>query len=56
VVAYGNADECAELIEHFLSHEREREAIARAGQRRTLSEHTYRERAGELLALVSTRV
>jgi spore maturation protein CgeB len=48
VVAYRTPDECLELVEYYLTHEDERAAIARAGQARTLREHTYAHRAQEL--------
>ena len=41
VVVYRSAEECAELINYYLAYPEEAEAIARAGQERTLSEHTY---------------
>jgi hypothetical protein len=52
VVTYRTPEECAEKIEHYLAHDEEREAIARGGQQRTLREHTYRQRAQELLDIV----
>lgn len=42
VVAYRSAGECAALIEYYLRYPDEAEAIAAAGQARTLSEHSYR--------------
>jgi len=53
VVAYRTPEECAELIQYYLEHNDEREAIARAGQERTLREHTYYRRMQELAASVS---
>lgn len=52
VIAYHNAEECAELIQYYLNHDDEREAIARAGQQRTLLEHTYYQRMQELVDIV----
>jgi len=52
VVAYRTPEECAELIRYYLAHDDERQAIARAGQARTLREHTYEHRTKELIALV----
>ncbi len=52
VVTYRSAGEAAEKIEYYLSHEDERQAIAKAGQARTLSEHTYYHRMGELLQIL----
>jgi len=48
VVAYRSPGECAELVEHYLEHAEEREAIADAGQRRTLRDHTYFQRMQQL--------
>ena len=52
VIAYRDADECAELAGYYLAHDDEREAIARAGQQRTLREHTYYHRIQELVDIV----
>jgi spore maturation protein CgeB len=52
VVAYRTPRECVEKIRYLLEHEEERAQIARAGQARTLREHTYRSRMAELVALV----
>lgn len=52
VVAYRSAEECVELIRYYLEHGDEREAIARAGQRRTLREHTYYQRMQELADII----
>ncbi len=52
VVTYATADECLEKIRYYLEHEEERGAIARAGQARTLREHTYRQRMEQLVKIV----
>ena len=52
VVTYSTPEECAELIRYYLHHEDERKAIARAGQQRTLREHTYYRRMQELLDIL----
>ena len=52
VAAYRSPEECAELVAYYLAHDEERAAIAAAGQARTLSEHTFRSRAEELVELV----
>lgn len=52
VVAYRTPEECAELIQYYLEHDEEREVIARAGQERTLREHTYHQRMEELVDIV----
>lgn len=48
VVAYNSPEEAAELIRYYLDHEEEARAIARAGQARTLKDHTYQVRMVEL--------
>ena len=52
VVAYRSPEECSELIQYYLEHDDEREAIACAGQQRTLREHTYYQRMQELVEIV----
>jgi len=52
VVAYRSAEECAEMVQYYLEHDQERDAIARDGQQRTLREHTYYQRMQELEAIV----
>jgi len=52
VVAYRTPEECTELIQYYLTHDQERQVIARAGQERTLRDHTYYQRMQELLGVV----
>lgn len=52
VVAYSSAEEAAELIRYYLAHPDEAQAIARAGQARTLREHTYGHRMEELVPIL----
>lgn len=52
VVAYRNADECKEKARWLLDHPAEREAIALAGQKRTLKEHTFEQRATKMDAII----
>jgi spore maturation protein CgeB len=52
VVAYRTVDECADLIQHYLNHAEERESVSRAGQERTLSQHTFLHRMQELVDVV----
>jgi hypothetical protein len=52
VVVYRTPEECAMLIRHFLSREAERRAVAKAGQQRTLREHTYYQRMQELVEIL----
>ncbi|MGN6580918.1 MAG: CgeB family protein, partial [Bordetella sp.] len=52
VVAYSSPEEAAELIRYYLDHPEEAQAIAKAGQARTLREHTYRHRMEELAPIL----
>ena len=51
IVCYDSPEECLELITYYREHESERTRIAAAGQRRTLSEHSYHSRTAELARL-----
>ncbi len=53
IVVYRDDADLMEKIAYYLAHEEEREAIARAGQRRTLREHTYLHRMRRLVEIVS---
>lgn len=52
VAIYRDEDELVETIDYYLEHEDERAKIARAGQERTLREHTYTERMRDLVAIL----
>jgi len=54
VVTYGDAAECVDKLRFYLAPENAaaRLAIMQAGQRRTLSEHSYEARMRQLLALL----
>ncbi len=52
VVTYGSVEECAEKVRYLLEHDTEREAIAAAGQRRVLRDHTFEKRAKSLDELI----
>lgn len=52
VVAYSSAEEALELVDYYLGHEEERQEIARAGQARTLREHTYYYRMQEFVDII----
>jgi hypothetical protein len=56
VVTYEGAEDLVDKVRFYLDHPRQRHEIATAGQRRTLAEHTYRQRMGELHELLVTRV
>lgn len=52
VLVYRSVRECCEMVNYYLDHEEEREAIARAGQQRTLHQHTYYHRAQEFVDII----
>jgi hypothetical protein len=56
VETYKDREECLEKIRYYLDHDREREAIAHAGQRRTLTDHTYAKRLTELVEIAGSHL
>ncbi|MBI4355044.1 MAG: glycosyltransferase [Candidatus Omnitrophica bacterium] len=52
LVSYQSPDELWRLIDYYLAHEAEREAIAARGRHLATAAHTYRHRVGVLLELV----
>jgi spore maturation protein CgeB len=52
VSAWRSIPEALTKIEHFLQDNDARERIAKAGQARTLGQHTYRERVSEIIEFV----
>jgi spore maturation protein CgeB len=52
VAIWNSTDDCLKAIDHHLSDDKGRSAIARAGQARTMAQHTYRHRAAEILGFV----
>jgi spore maturation protein CgeB len=53
VIAYRTDDECVELVRYFIAHDLERSRIAKAGQRRTLTDHAYSVRMQQLVDIVT---
>ncbi|MET4036881.1 MULTISPECIES: glycosyltransferase [unclassified Bradyrhizobium] len=53
VVTWRSVDECVAMIDRYLADEPAREAIAKAGQAKTLSSHTFRQRVGDILNFVT---
>ncbi len=51
-ITYRSIEECVEKAQYLLAHEDERRKVAAAGQRRTLREHTYAQRAEQLDRLI----
>jgi spore maturation protein CgeB len=54
VVSYKSSDEAIDRLKYYTEHADEAAAIAKAGQQRTLREHTYAERMKELVPLLRT--
>jgi spore maturation protein CgeB len=52
VVTYRDAEDLVAQARHYLDHEDERNEIAAAGQRRTLSDHTFERRIAELATIL----
>jgi len=52
VMTYGDADELARRVEDLLGDDASAVRVARAGQRRTLDEHTYAHRMQELIPIL----
>ena len=52
VLTYSSQEEAAELIRYYLVHSDEAETIAKAGQARTLQDHTYKRRIEELAPIL----
>jgi spore maturation protein CgeB len=56
VAAYRSAEDCARIIRHYLTQEEALRVMAKAGQARTLRDHTYRVRMRELVDIVNKRM
>ena len=55
VVLYHSIEELLEKIEYYLHHDEEREMIRKAGQQRTLKEHTYEQRFIQIFKAMGSR-
>jgi hypothetical protein len=53
LVTYTNDTDLIEQVRYYLMHEEQRKSIALAGQKRTVSEHTYMHRCKRILEIVS---
>jgi spore maturation protein CgeB len=52
VVAWRSIDDCLKAVDRYLDNDQDRTRIARAGQARTLAQHTYCQRTAEILGFV----
>jgi hypothetical protein len=55
VVAYTDEDDLVDKVEHYLADDAARLSVAVAGQRKTLDEHNYVRRIGELAQILQRR-
>ena len=56
VVTYRDAREAGEVVRYYLDHPHEAQVIAAAGQRRTLRDHTWRDRMERLVDMIRHRI
>jgi len=49
IMTYKNTDDCVDSTRYFLAHDVEREKIARAGYKRAMNSHTWRQRFEDLM-------
>ena len=56
IVVYDNAEDCLEKIQFLMNNENKRVEIARAGQERTLREHSYARRMEELAEMLAAEL
>jgi spore maturation protein CgeB len=56
VVAYEDIEECISLCRFYAAHKAKAETIARAGQRRCLTDHNVERRSEQLIALLRARL
>jgi spore maturation protein CgeB len=56
VVTYSSVDEAVEKVKYLLDHEDERQAIAKAGQDRTLKDHTIINRCQRIDAAIQEKL
>lgn len=54
IITYRSPEECLEKVNYLLEHDAQREAIAQAGQRRTLRDHTFDNRAPQLIEYINS--
>ena len=52
VVTYSSKEEAAELVRHYSDHFEDAARIAKAGQARTLRDHSYAHRSRELVPIL----
>lgn len=56
IVTYTNLDECVEKVNYLLENPKEMRAIAKAGQQKTLTQHTIKHRCEHIHELILSRL
>ena len=56
VVTYRTTEECIEKVNYLLENDTERKAIAAAGQRRTLKDHTVKQRVEQIDEIIRKHI
>lgn len=56
LVTYRDPRDCAEIVRYYVGHPAEAAAIAAAGQRRTLRDHTWSDRMARLVEMIQHRI
>jgi spore maturation protein CgeB len=56
VVVYDNPDDCISKVKWLLEHEDERQKIARAGQEKTLKNHTVEKRCESIIQIIQDQL
>jgi spore maturation protein CgeB len=56
IITYRSPAECLEKVSYLLDHDNVRQQIARAGQLRTLRDHTFDSRAPQLASAIRSLV
>jgi spore maturation protein CgeB len=56
VIAYDSDEECVDLCRYYMNHSGEADAIAAAGQRRCLADHTVERHAERLVGILRDRL
>lgn len=55
LATYKTLDEMEEKIKYYLSHNKEREKIAKAGQKEVLAKHKYQDRIERILKIINSK-
>jgi spore maturation protein CgeB len=56
VMMYDNTDDCIKKVKWLLEHDKEREEIAKAGQKKTLEMHTVENRCRRIIEIINAEL